>query len=66
MALGDQRDGGQAPHLLLGHLEQVHAIQLHSPAFDPAWWTDQPHEGQRDRRFARAGLADQTEAFVRE
>ena len=61
--LGDERDLGQPhlPHLLLVETEQVDAVEEHLAAFDPPRRSDQAQQGQGDRRFARAGFANQSQ-----
>ncbi len=65
-ALGDERDAGQAElaDLFLGQLEHVDALEHDLARLDLARRADQAHQGQGDRRLARAGLADQPETLV--
>ena len=65
-ALGDQRDRRQPqpPHLLFRHRQEIDPVEQRFARLDSAGRLDQAQQRQRDRRFARAGLADQAEAFA--
>ena len=67
-ALSDERDGGQPqpPHLLLAYLEEVHTVEPYTSAVNLAGGTDQPHQGEGNRRFTGTRLAHETEPLIRQ
>src|SRR5688500_16679373 len=66
--LEDYRDlvAANAAHLLVGHPQQVVAVEADLAANDPAGWAvDQPHQGEGTDALAAARFTDDADDFAR-